>query len=217
MRRRELRRPEERVGTLGNTALPPPDDGEPPSTEALLQRALVEGDDGALEAAVLQLRPEMLRLATRHVRSVDDAEDVVQDAWIAALKGIQRFEGRASLKTWLLRILAYRAMSAGRKAGRFLSLDQFADPAGVAARAGPLPTLVSPTPDPEEAAVVGDLRDRVEKAIAELPSRQSEVVRLRDLEGWAPGEVSARLGVSPGNQRVLLHRGRMQVRQAVPR
>ncbi len=182
-----------------------------------MHRGLVEGDDHALEAAVLKLRPEMLRIATRHVRSVDDAEDVVQDAWIAALAGIEHFEGRASLKTWLLRILAYRAMSAGRKAGRFLSLHQFPDPAGAAARAGPLPTLVSPTPDPEQAAVAGDLRDRVEKAITELPARQAEVVRLRDLEGWSPKEVSTRLGVSAGNQRVLLHRGRMQLREAVSR
>lgn len=215
MKRRELRSPEERVGTIGNAALPPPEEREPEPTERLLHRALVEGDDRALEAAVQGLRPQMLRLAGDHVRSADDAEDVVQDTWIAALAGIHRFEGRASLKTWLLRILSYRARSAGRRRGRFVPLSQLTDTVVTAGERTSLEPFVDPAPDPEEAAVGRDLRNRVEEALADLPQRQREVVRLRDLEGWSPGEVSARLRVSSGNQRVLLHRGRTLLRELI--
>lgn len=216
MNPRKLRSPKERVGTLGNTALPPPEDEEPPSTEALLRRALVERDDEALEAVVHDLRPEMLRLAAAYVRSDDDAEDVVQDTWIAALIGIDRFEGRASLRTWLLRILTYRARSAGRRRSRFVPLSQFTGPSGDLEETSTYePFLVSPLPDPEETVLGRELRQRVEKALAELPGRQRAVVRLRDLEGWSPKEVCARLHVSAGNQRVLLHRGRLQLREIV--
>lgn len=216
MKRRELRSPEERVGTLGNTALPPPAREETPSTERLLRRALVEGDHRALETAVHELRPEMLRMAAGHVRSVDDAEDVVQDTWIAALAGIHRFEGRASLKTWLLRILTYRARTTGRLRRRFVPLSHLAGTSGAGTDACHLePFLVSATPDPEQAAIGQDLRDRVQRALVDLPSRQREVVRLRDLEEWSSGEVNARLRLSTGNQRVLLHRGRLRLREAV--
>lgn len=212
---RELRSPEERVGTLGNTALPPPE-GEPLSTETLLRRALVHRDDDALEAVVHELRPEMLRLAANHVRSTDDAEDIVQDTWIAALGGIERFEGRASLRTWLLKILTYRALSAGRRSGRIVPMSHLARLSGsVPELSTSAPFLTSTPPDPEETVLAQDLRERVEEALSTLPDRQQEVVRLRDLEGWSPREVSARLRVSPGNQRVLLHRGRLQLRELV--
>ncbi len=212
---RALRNPEERGGTLGNTALPPPD-RNPASTEALLHRALVRGDDEALERIVRRLRPEMLRLATRHVRSVDEAEDVVQDTWIAALTAIKRFEGRASLRTWLIRILIYRALSAGRRNGRIVPISHVTGASGTAPEPpSSVPFLATPPPGPEEAVLAQDLRDRVEEALVTLPDRQREVVRLRDLEGWSPNEVSARLRVSAGNQRVLLHRGRLQLREIV--
>ena len=216
MRRRELRSPEERVGTLGNTALPPPDEEEPPSIDTLLYRALVEGDDVSLEAAVRHLRPEMLRLAAGYVRSEDEAEDVIQDTWIAALAGIHRFEGRASLRTWLLRILTYRARSTGRHRSRFVPLSQVSGAPGAAGDPpAPGPLLVCSRPDPEETAIARDLRTRVGHALSELPRRQREVVRLRDLEGWTPKEVCARLRVSTGNQRVLLHRARLRLRASV--
>lgn len=212
---RELRIPEERVGTLGKAALPPPEP-ESPSTEVLLRRALVDKDDDALEAVVHELRPEMLRLAASHVRSTDDAEDIVQDTWIAALRGIERFEGRASLRTWLLRILTYRALSAGRRNGRIVPISHFAGSSeSVPEPSTWAPFLASTPPDPEETVLAQDLRERIEEALTTLPDRQQEVVRLRDLEGWSPREVSARLRVSPGNQRVLLHRGRLQLRELV--
>lgn len=215
MTQRELRCPAERVGTLGNTALPPPD-SRALSTEALLRQALVDRNDGALRTVVRALRPEMLRLAASYVRSGDDAEDVVQDTWIAALGAIERFEGRASLKTWLFRILTYRARTTRRRDARTLPLSQLAVPSSsVPETAEGTPLFVSSTPDPEEVVIARDLRERVEEALVRLPRRQQEVVRLRDLEGWTPSAVSTHLKVSQGNQRVLLHRGRSQLRARV--
>ncbi|MEK9501223.1 RNA polymerase sigma factor [Gaopeijia maritima] len=202
---RELRRPMERVGTLGNTALPPPHDAPIDTTESLLHRALREGDDRALRRAVEHLHPEMLRLAEAHVASTDDAEDVVQDTWVAALRGITRFEGRASLKTWLMRILLYRARSSGRRASRFVPWSLV----------DAVQAMATPAPDPFQALVARELHLMLEAAILELPARQREVVRLRDLEGWTPDEVCRRLHISHGNQRVLLHRGRTRVRGAL--
>lgn len=216
MKRRELRSPEQRVGRLGNTALPPPKTESAPSTEGLLRRALMRGDEAALERVVHRLRPEMLRIAATHVRSADDAEDVVQDTWIAALAAIERFEERSSLKTWLFRILTYRARSAARHRGRFVPISQLTDGTPVFHHAWTRePAMTSPEPDPEENLLGLDLRRRVETALAELPARQRQVVRLRDLEGWSPQEVRAKLHLSPVNQRVLLHRGRLQLRQKV--
>lgn len=211
MNPRKLRTPEERVGTLPNGALPPPEE-EPPSTESLLHRALIQGDEHALADVVRRLRPEMLRVASRHVRSHDEAEDVVQEAWIAALRGVHRFEGRASLRTWLLRILVYRARSSVRGRHRLVPISQLL-PAG--ATEDGLPDLISPPAGPEELLMERELRGQVETAVAQLPARQGEVVRLRDLEGWSPEEVCDHLDLSPGNQRVLLHRGRSQIRQLV--
>lgn len=214
MENRELREPMERVGTLGNTALPPPAE-RLESVDTLLSRALRDGDEASLATAIDRLRPEMLRVAEGHVRSRDDAEDVVQDAWIAALRSIPRFEGRASLKTWLMRILVYRARTAGRRAARAIPWSQFegAGPFG-GARADTFEPghLVASGPDPQQALIAGEFMESVERAMRTLPVRQRDVVRLRDLEGWTPAEVCERLQISRGNQRVLLHRGRLEMR-----
>lgn len=216
MKRRALRNPRDRAGTLSNTALPPPDEGKLPCTETLLRRGLVEGDGPSLASVVQQLRPEMLRLARRYVRSADDAEDLVQDTWIAALVGVDRFEGRSSLKTWLFRILTYRARSAGRRERRLVPMSQLAGSSDIPFDPSVRdPLFVSSAPNPHEVTIGRDLRNRVEAALEELPSRQREVVRLRDLEGWSSNEVRERLRVSHGNQRVLLHRGRLQLRKLV--
>ena len=215
MNPRKLRTPEERVGALPNGALPPPE-AVPPPTEELLRHALIERDDLALEQVVQGLRPEMLRMASRHVRSVDDAEDVVQDTWIAALSAIDRFEGRASLRTWLLRILANRARTASRHRSRVVPWSDMSPPSGEAWEpSSTLPSLHTPPPDPEADLVGRDLQARIEDAMPQLTARQRWMVRLRDLQGWSPPEVSRVMGVSPGNQRVLLHRARTRLRSLV--
>lgn len=219
MDNRELRSPRERVGTLPNADLPPPDEEppsheEPPSPETLLRLALVERDEAAFRTVSRNLGPEMLRIATRYVRSSADAEDVVQDTWLAALSAVQRFEGRSSLRTWLLRILSYRARTAGSRASRAVPVSQLRTAAD--GRTPPFESLTPlfgrASPDPAAALLSSELRARVEACVARLPARQQEVLRLRDLEGRSAASVCRSMGLSPANQRVLLHRARRQVR-----
>ena len=214
MNRRELRSPRERVGTLPNADLPPPDE-DPPSAEALLRLALIERDEEAFRTVSQGLRPEMIRIATRYVRSKDDAEDVVQDTWLAALASVKRFEGRASLRTWLLRILSYRARTAGQKASRAVpvsqlrigSADEGRDPFEALT-----PVFVTPPPGPDALLMSRELGTELDACLSGLPPRQREVLRLRDIEGRSAAWVCRAMGLTPVNQRVLLHRARQQVR-----
>lgn len=217
MKPRSLRSPRERVGTLPNADLPPPDAtlGKE-DRDHLLHRALVQRDENAFAAVARMLRPEMIRIATRYVRSRDDAEDVVQETWLAALTAIHRFEGRASLYTWLLRILGYTARAAGRKAARATPLSQLPFPPSD----GDLlpqrtPLLMYAAPGPEERLLGRELESRIAACIARLPKRQRQVITLRDLDGRSGAHVSDALGVTQGHQRVLLHRARGEVRRAL--
>jgi RNA polymerase sigma-70 factor (ECF subfamily) len=149
------------------------------------------------------------------VRSKDDAEDVVQDTWLAALLGVERFEGRASLRTWLLRILCYRARSAGERASRAIPASQLGGghPDAGDPLADRVPVFMSPAPGPEELLVASELSERIEACLGELPTRQRDVLRLRDIEGMSLESVCRTMALTPGNQRVLLHRARHQVRR----
>lgn len=206
---RPLRTPRERVGTLPNADLPPPAraDGRP---EDPLHRALLERDPRALREAVRDLEPDLLRAARFHVRSHDDAQDVVQDTWMAALRGIPRFEGRAALKTWLFRILSYRARSQARRADRCVPFSEL----GLDADLLPGPALLQrPSPSPDALLAASELRRGVAEALQGVPRRQRAVFRLRDVEGLSPEEVCHRLEVTGANQRVLLHRARARIRR----
>lgn len=214
MKRRELRSPRDRVGTLPNADLPPPDE-EPPSGEALLRRALVDADAQALDRAVERFRPEMMRVARRWVRSVEDAEDVVQESWVAALSAIRRFEGRASIRTWLLRIVSYRARTLGRRSARSVPMSHLSERDRTDGAETP-PAMFAWAPAlPDESVLRSELEAHLEACIGTLPPRQGEVLRLRDLEGRPANEVSRRVGVSAENQRVLLHRARKSVRERI--
>jgi RNA polymerase sigma-70 factor (ECF subfamily) len=126
---------------------------------------------------------------------------VVQDTWLAVLHGIHRFEGRSSLKTWLFRILVHRARSRARREARARTLSI-------------VPEADTVTPPVAERAIEhAEVRTMVESAIAELPRMQGLVVSLRDLEGHTSGEVCESLDISPANQRVLLHRARLGLRE----
>jgi RNA polymerase sigma-70 factor, ECF subfamily len=211
METRQLRSPEDRVGTLPNTALPPPE-SEPATLEDLLRRGLT-GDERALHKVVHRLQPAMIDLAAHHVRSRAEAEDVVQETWMAALGAVARFEGRASIKTWLLRILTYRAITAARKTSRATPMSQLRPrasgaPDGLAMK----PMWMSDPMRPDEELAVRELRTGVERLLATLPPQQRQVVKLRDLDGLSMREVRDRTGLTSGNQRVLLHRGRMRLR-----
>jgi RNA polymerase sigma-70 factor (ECF subfamily) len=224
-----FRSPKERAGTLPNSSLPPPDPG---TVEALLARALRQRDEAAFDGLLDRLHSPMLRLARVFVRSREDAEEVVQDTWLAALAGIGRFQGRSSLKTWLFRILVYRARTRGRREARTVPFSALAASAeggaggfradgwpGETARPGTelfLSEAVHRTSGgPEAEFLAAELRRQVESAVEGLPVRQREVVTLRDLEGWSADEVCELLGLTEANQRVLLHRARVRVRDAI--
>ena len=208
-RRARLRRPEQRVGTLENGALPPPSD------EQLLSRALIDRDDRALDAALDRLSPSMLHVAMTHVRSRAEAEDVVQETWIGALRSIERFEHRSSLRTWLFRILRNRARTRGARAARMVPFSELEPEVGLRgtdavdriARRGHAPQA-----EQERGLLDRELRAHIDSAIARLPQRQRAVVTMRDVEGRSAIEVSRELGLSDGNQRVLLHRARTRIR-----
>jgi RNA polymerase sigma-70 factor (ECF subfamily) len=186
-------------------------------SDAELLERLRAGDEAAFVTLVARYQQPMLRLARTMVPSPAVAEETVQDTWMGVVRGIDRFEGRSSLKTWLFRILANRARSASSgepshapldalqtvAPGRFDSQGQWADP---------LDRWVEQTEDRLEAeAWLPTLRG----ALDGLPARQRQVVLLRDVEGLSAEEACAVLKITSGNQRILLHRGRAQLRQAL--
>jgi RNA polymerase sigma-70 factor (ECF subfamily) len=173
----------------------------------------------------------MLRLAIGYVRSREEAEEVIQETWLAVLTGLERFEGRSSLKTWITRILVNRARSRARRESRMVPLSTLGpiDPGGgVGDIVDQLdwlrltrPSLTaawglgSTPPAPDDRVLGLELLDRIETAIDSLPPRQREVITLRDVEGWSATEVRELLEITEANQRVLLHRARLKVRDAL--
>jgi len=199
-----------------------------PQDLELVER-LRAGDDVAFMMLVEQHQASMLRIARMFVSSHAVAEEVVQEAWLGIVKGLDRFEGRSSLKTWMYRILVNIAKTRGQREGRsvpFSSLagDDAAEPA-VAAEwfqgpEGRSPGGWSSIPDdwgalPEARLLASETLRVVEEAIAALPPMQAEVIRLRDVLGWSSEEVRNALDLSETNQRVLLHRARARVRSAL--
>ncbi|MGH7448411.1 MAG: RNA polymerase sigma factor [Longimicrobiales bacterium] len=225
---RRLRTPAERVGMLPNASLPPPPERSASDEERLLLSALRDGDESAFVHVMDTHYTSMLRLALSHVSDRASAEEVVQDTWLAAIEGIGRFEGRSTVRTWLFHILRNIARSRGRRDDRLrpLSALQSADASEtgldplervVDARAaaeghGRAAQWAGSNPDPEAQVLAGELKEKLESALATLPPRQREVIILRDVEGWSAPEVCNVLGVTVTNQRVLLHRARERVR-----
>jgi RNA polymerase sigma-70 factor (ECF subfamily) len=170
----------------------------------------------------------MLALARNYVKTRAVAEEVVQDAWIGVLKGLDRFEGRSSLKTWILRIVVNTAMTRGSREARsvpFSTLAPEGEEAAVeperfrdAADAFPGHWRAYPgdwTALPEERLLGRETLDVIAHAIDELPSAQRTVITMRDIQGCKAEEVCEALEVSDANQRVLLHRARARVRAAL--
>jgi len=196
--------------------------------ERALVAALRRGDETAFVALVALYGVPLLRLARTFVRDGAVAEEVVQETWLAVLNGIDGFEGRSSLKTWIFQILSNRAKTRAvreRRSAPFSALAADDDGAAVDAdrfrgeghrwvghwAAAPADWRHLP----EDRLLSKETLARVREAIETLPPRQADVLVLRDVEGWAPDEVCDALGISDGNQRILLHRARSKVRAAL--
>ncbi len=173
--------------------------------------------------------PGMLRAARAYVADGHTAQDVVQDAWLGVLRGIDGFAARSSLRTWTYRILVNTAKTRGARdartvplssltptdddRGRTVEPERFQGPGEH--RPGHWRTSPVPWPTPENEALAAETRDRLAAALALLPARQRLVVTLRDAEGYTSDEVCAMLDLTPANQRVLLHRARAALRAAL--
>ena len=197
------------------------------AAEAALLARLRAGDEAAFEALVARHYGTMLAVAQSYVKGRSVAEEVVQETWLAVIQGLDRFEGRASLKTWILSILVNKAKTRGVREARvipFAALAAEDDGPAVAPERfrGPedaFPGHWRAYPGNWQAADVA-VEDRetlrvAMRAIAELPPAQQTVIRMRDVEGYSSEEVCSALEVSEGNQRVLLHRARSKVRAAL--
>jgi RNA polymerase sigma-70 factor (ECF subfamily) len=194
----------------------------------LLDR-LRAGDERAFAQLVDRCHATMLAVAQAHVRSRASAEEVVQEAWVGVIRGLDGFEGRSSLKTWILRIVVNTAKTRGVREARsvpFASLaaegegEPAVDPDRFRGPADPYAGGWKAFPAswhrlPEETLHQREVLGVIVATISALPPAQRAVIRMRDVEGCSPEEVCAALDVSEGNQRVLLHRARSRVRAAL--
>jgi RNA polymerase sigma-70 factor, ECF subfamily len=185
-------------------------------TDTSLLRRLRDGDERAFVALVERYHSSMLRVALAYVPSTAVAEEVVQDTWLAVLRGLARFEERSSLRTWLFTILVNRARTTGVRENRSVPVAD-AVPAVDAARFGPTGAWAEPPEhwieEAENRIDAAKLAELLRSGLDVLPARQREVVLLRDVEGLSGAEVCEALAISEANQRVLLHRGRSRLRQ----
>ena len=190
-----------------------------PVEEAELLERLRSGDEAAFAMLVRTYQTRMLRLARGFVPSQGVAEEVVQDTWLGVVRGIDRFEGRSSVATWLFTILVNRAKSTGQRERRhWTATDLDVDhegPEHFDAGGAWAPAPEAWAEEAEDRLVAQKLAARARACLDDLPPAQREVVLLRDVEGLDAAEVCSVLGISDANQRVLLHRGRARVRCAL--
>jgi RNA polymerase sigma-70 factor, ECF subfamily len=188
-------------------------------TDECLLDQLRRGDEQAFVLLVQRYRQSMLRIAVGYVPGPAVAEEVVQDTWLAVLRGMSTFEGRSSVRTWLFRILVNRARTAGTRERRAVPLGADLQPAVDQSRFDASGAWIAPpeqwTDQVEDRLVAERMANRVRTAIMDLPARQREVVTLRDIEGLASTDVCSVLEITAANQRVLLHRGRSTLRQVL--
>jgi RNA polymerase sigma-70 factor, ECF subfamily len=174
------------------------------------------GDEQAFTILVERYQASLLRLALSFVSSRAVAEEVVQDTWLAVLRGLGRFEERSSLRTWMFTILVNRARTTGVREARSVPVAD-AGPVVDASRFGPSGGWATPPEhwieEAENRVDAVKLSELLRGGLGQLPARQREAVLLRDVEGLSSAEVCQVLAISEANQRVLLHRGRSKLRQ----
>ena len=220
---------DERRGAASESGQESPD----PIDEARLVAALRRGDEAAFVTLVDRYHATLVRLASMYVRDRAVADEVVQETWLGVLRGIDRFEERSSLRTWMFRILTNQAKHHAVREGRTIPFAALAradaDEGGPAVE----PDRFLPPGHkwgghwgappqrwdemPEDCFLSGESLATIHQAIRDLSPGQREVVSLRDVEGWTAEEVCNALGLSETNQRVLLHRARSNVRRALAR
>src|SRR5216684_517868 len=197
------------------------------SEEARLVEALRRGREEAFLALVRRHQPSMLRVASTFVSSAAVAEEVVQEAWLGVLHGLDGFQGRSSLRSWIFGILTNCARSRGVREARSAPFSSFTAPDEDEPAVDPSRFLGADHPRwpghwasppeqwAEEKLATKETLEFVRQAIAGLPPLQKQVITLRDVEGWTSTETCEALAVSEANQRVLLHRARSKVRARV--
>jgi len=210
----------------------PPADPRSGGDERRLLAAVLAGDESAFAALVDAHSSWMLRTALLHVSSRAVAEEVVQEAWLSVLRALDGFEGRSSFRTWLFTIVVNAARKQAARERRSTAFSSLASPRTGVAEQGSLVdrmfdgshprwanmwnTVVDPWDRlPEERVLSGEVLRTIETAVHGLPPAQRAVFQLRDREGWSAAEVCNALELSDSNQRVLLHRARLSVRQAL--
>jgi RNA polymerase sigma-70 factor (ECF subfamily) len=204
----------------------PETDVEQSESELALIARLRDGDEQAFEALVARNYATMLAVARSYVQSRAVAEEVVQEAWLGVLQSLERFEGRSSLRTWIIAIVVNKAKTRAVREGRtvpFTALERDEHAVSPERFRGPGETYRGHWRSPPERwsappDVVSQDRETlraVMRAIADLPPAQQAVIRMRDLQGCSSDEVCSALDVSAANQRVLLHRARSRVRAAL--
>lgn len=210
------------------TYSPGPQTDDAGYADADLVAQLRAGDEAAMSQLVDHWSPTMFRIARSFVDSPQSAEDVVQDAWLGMLRGLATFKGRSSLRTWTFTILVNRARTRGAREARTLPRSPLAAEDGSAtddflAGPGGEPVRTWSSIDapsrwdtaPEATVMYKEILSQLDRALSALPPRQRQVVTMRDVCGMSAEEVCAALGVSPANQRVLLHRARAILRTAL--
>jgi RNA polymerase sigma-70 factor (ECF subfamily) len=199
--------------------------------EELLIERLRRGDEAAFSDMVSQYQNTLLRVALTYVSNRAVAEEVVQETWLGMLRGLESFEGRCTLKTWMFQILVNRAITRSQREARsvpFSALggansggnDPVVDPSRFAGPDAEYPDHWTSAPrewdqTPEQLLLSGECRAHIERAVEDLPPLQSRVITLRDIQGWNNEEICNALGISESNCRVLLHRARTRVRQVM--
>lgn len=205
---------------------------EPEISEEALIAGLRRADERIFLALVTKYHAAMLRIATAFVLDSAVGEEIVQEAWLGVIKGIDRFEGRSSLKTWIFSILANCAKTRRSRESRtipFSDLNPFeeyddeplVDPERFTPADHPQwPNAWADPPsrwayDPEDQVLTAEVMGCIQRAIAALPASQQAIITLRDIDGWPAEEVCNVLGLTETNQRVILHRARAKVRRAL--
>jgi RNA polymerase sigma-70 factor (ECF subfamily) len=198
--------------------------------DAGLLEAARAGDEAAFTALVERYHSSLFRVAMIYVRNRAVAEEVVQETWLGVLTGLERFESRSLLKTWIFRILTNRAKTRAERERRTVPFSALAsedeaagpsvDPARFRGGNDPWAAHWAAPPSswedvPEHRLLAGETRRVIDESIGALPPMQAQVITLRDVEGWNSDDVCGLLGISEANQRVLLHRARSKVRAAL--